>query len=476
MLKAFFAAVKNFCRTCSKKKNVVHSIDNPFDPYLHATTSHLFALLHRTDMQLLSPVQMLNSYLVAPVGGEFSKEGSYISVVDKYQPSFAKLRNNLPNGFTLGRLIHSYGKAAEGLSVNNMIEWLQRSLNHSKQICFTNINIILILMARLKQENINIQTCIQGSMKLFNEFYTDLKAAEQFFYLLLLFDKTIFPNYAIETVALSQYIKENCTFEKLIAKIKVQQIDIRHLALSNNPSQQDLQRVLNLFASPDFNSIFLLKKKQPLKKEHFGPNDIEYHFKAMVSNLNANEFYGSYAINHTLNDWIFNLLDPNFFNKTRSLAFKHAMSMTTAIKIFERLFLMPNQPYTPKDREFIEKPFGMILIDKQGIKQKLISKTTGEYRTTAPLKFGEDISMIAIEDKKDRRRIMRYLNAYGIYNVKVILYSQLFESLVDGKEPTEPVKCNFSPESIINSKKAQVTPSITEIFYNSKIKLTLNGR
>jgi len=66
-------------------------IPMPKNTYIHGTTSSIFATLAKTKFKFMSPMKMLESYGLAPMGGEITG-GGLITPVDACNPCFGILK------------------------------------------------------------------------------------------------------------------------------------------------------------------------------------------------------------------------------------------------------------------------------------------------------------------------------------------------------------------------------------------------
>ncbi len=81
-----------------------------FNPYIHGTNSAALALMTQTDFSLMSAIEMLEQYGLAPLCGELTQGGLDSAMADG-KPCFAKLSGEVnSNEYSLKKVVGNYAK------------------------------------------------------------------------------------------------------------------------------------------------------------------------------------------------------------------------------------------------------------------------------------------------------------------------------------------------------------------------------
>ncbi len=160
--------------------------DPAFNPYIHGTNSAALALMTQTNFQLMSPIDMLEQYRLAPLCGELT-QGGLDSAKASGQPCFARLSGKeISNEYSLKKILRNYAKADKAPSPTECLDNLRGYGANASQRFFSTINIINIYLARARQLGINLAT-IPEIQSLEMDFHLSM----DIFYLYLLFSTHI---------------------------------------------------------------------------------------------------------------------------------------------------------------------------------------------------------------------------------------------------------------------------------------------
>lgn len=419
-----------------------------FNPYIHGTNSIVFSLLERTHLSMLSPVEMLELYGIAPLNGEISG-GGLSTISARSNTCFGRLNAKGANVYTLNKIIRGYTKSESQLPTETKAK-ARRYVGNSLKTAFRDINIMLIYLARAKQQGIDTLSKEES-----NVLVKELNATIQFYYLILLLGSKINPNFEL----LNKYSKEtqddfsdavytHLTFENLINTIIHSAIDLKEIY--HNPTQDNLQKVLTLLSLPKESIIrsgfagipkavnlpetelFSLNQGTDSSKSSY--DDPHTYFGYMVQNS------PSYSINSLLEKFIQGQITPAFFSALESAILKHLKILGDKAELLTRILNIKPEAmkFTERETYFLNHSFPMILLCEAEEKIALIDFGTQEYRTKEPLQIGTDIKLIATDTDAHRLAIMKFLEKNHIYNTKVVLFHQLFISQIDAKSPQSP--------------------------------------
>lgn len=411
--------------------------------YTHATTSLLFSRLVRTNKQLMSPIKMLKLFGIAPPGGEITG-GGLDALHAKGKPSFGLLDATGPGSYSLERIIAQY--ASGNYSYTRQDFSLEQGIQNSKSMSFSNLNIILIYLARAKAQG--IENVIDE--KILNQLLIEAQAAVQFFYLLLFLGKDIHPKEEAFTNAdVIDAVATHLTFENILQKIIDNNVNVKEIY--ENPTQAGLEEIVNLFTLPTESTVLnFLKKPRAVTLSLVNPfkvgtidetnckNEDEYdYFDPAYISLRLPQNVSGYRINNLLRDFVQNRLHPTSFREMDEAFLKHIKVMSKRTKILKDI-LEKNAcdvMYSPAEKAFLENPFPMVLVCEENDKFELFDKNNQEFRAKKPLAFGTDIKLIATDTAEHQKVIVDFMQEHDINNIEVVFFEQLIERREKKKAP-----------------------------------------
>lgn len=469
----------------SREKN----LQGTFNPFIHGTNSMIFSRLAKTQMQIISPVQMLEQYKMAPPGGEITG-GGLDSAPDKCKPCFGIL--NAEHGYNLDTIIRNYSLAHSSLPTKNqLIELIDEGIKLSPKSAFSYINILLIRIARAKANGVNVEKVI--GKQLIDKFIAQAQATTQFFYILLFLGNNIHPDFAAigklkdeDRRDLLDSIHFHLSFEKIMQKIIDNKINIKEIY--ENPTPQGLDDVIRLLALPRKSTIpahgrsryegkdkaVTLSLVNPFKvatlrkanypKVFHDLRKADYTLYRLPQNLNG------YAINDILEDLANNLLKAEFFREMDAGIFKIIKHMNKRVELLKEILAkdITEIIYSPSEMSFLKKPFPIVLMCQNNQKFKLMDSYKQEYRAIKPLTIGIDINLIATDTEEHRISVLKFLNEHKIHNVGVILFDQLRESKVSKIAPKSLNTSIFDVSD--KSREKQSTQKTQSIQFNNSDK------
>ena len=418
----------------------------PFNPYIHGTSAAIFARLARTDMQLVSPVDMLEIYGMAPPSGEIVR-GGLDSVGNRCLPCFGKVRSD--GCYDYEHILKQYTKPEQGdFNPDSIQEQCRKELKIAHATAFSRINILMIYLVRAKQQGIDVLTLEEA-----NTLLRDLNAAIQVFYLLLFLGDRVHPDFnKIEQLTeseksdLTDAVYTHLTFENLLQKVIDSKIDIKSIFETSAP--KGLQKINELLGLPKtsiiksgfvcvdkkvtlaFTHPFMVSKVGPKHYENvYSGFEPEYTMYRLTQNVSG------YSINTIFEKFIQKKIDPGFFVNIKPLLIDHVRALERRIRVFQKIIQENKNPikYSPLERAFMDNPFPVILVCEDPEKLELINHGSQEYRAKSPLKVGRDITMIATDTQEHRLRIKNFLRENGIKNVEIVYFPQL----LNGTKPQE---------------------------------------
>lgn len=439
-----------------------------FDPYIHGTNSSILALLPKTDFQLMSPMEMLDEYQVAPMTGELT-EGGFQRVGDAAikdethhgKTSFSKMSDNGDvNAYTLEEVIATYTNLKTEKKNAHLIRF-QNELDGGLSAAYSNINLLAIYFTRARLTHDSLEEVI--SPEQLETLTHHLNATVQYFYFIRLLGVYIHPNFDVLSAQpdkpfITEAIRVTFTFKYIVRQIIKHNIDMKEIV--ENPTEINLQRALIILELPEritfthynFNIANYRKEMtiEPAVRQLFCLNpgyktdncvlEPIYTFDRMSQNK-----VDGYKINDIFYFMLREQLKPElFFNQFSKLAVPHIIALKDRIRLFQKLVSTPQSAFVLTDLEtsLLSNPFPIIVITENEEKLKLTDFTHQEFRSRGRLRLGTDITMIATNAEEHRLFLMNYLVSMGFQNVEVVLFDDLMKSKLTKKRPPFPREHN----------------------------------
>ncbi|KTC70216.1 hypothetical protein Lbir_1799 [Legionella birminghamensis] len=416
-----------------------------YDPFIHGTTSAALALMSKTNFQLMPVLKMIDDFQVAPMGGELFKGGyEFIGfeLVQKEKIGAISFGNLKTGEYNLKEVTGSYTQFVPPTKT--------AALNHfrhllNRPIVGAELNLLLVYFTRARQMHESLDQIItKNELDILTQ---RLKAIAQFYYFVQLLGTYIYPDFEAMKKALlppASLTKRDITdavysflnFEHLIKRIIESQLDVKSILL--NPSEENLGKALALLQLPDKLTIksgicgdnkeielpvtqfFSLTKSSTSKKSRSYKKS---HFVHLAQNKSGD------SINNLLENFLSQELNSDFFINMANDAQKYVSALEDRIRIFNKLANTPQGQFelTVDQRILLDSTYPIIFVSESD----LIKPHVNEYRSTGSLKLGDDIRMIATDDKKHREEVRKYLRHHQLNPVQVVLFSDLEKAAHD---------------------------------------------
>ena len=361
------------------------------------------------------------------------------------------------NAYTLEKVINNYAALREDSQNNNHLAFFKKELERGLSLAFSNINLLAIyfVRARLTHDTL-VKIMTQDELK---SLAINLDATVQFFYFIQLLGIHIHPNFeALDAQPnrslLTEAVRHVFTFEHIVSQIIKHNIDMKTIV--ENPTEQNLEKALVVLELPErivFKHYNLdlegYRKKnilEPTIRQLFclTPNYTstgrELEPVYTFGRLSENKIQG-YLINDVLYRALRKEIEPEkFFRKFTTLPKKHIVALNDRIRLFFKLFETPQDAFalSALEKAFLKNRFPVILIAENDGKMILANFTHQEFRGTAPLRLGTDITMIATKSEGIRLFVMKYLALMGFKHIEVVLFDDLQKSKLSKKRPRNP--------------------------------------
>lgn len=415
----------------------------PFNPLIHGTTSLLFVNLDKTDNKLLPVRDMLESFNLAPMGGEISGGGleGMNGGMELSFGLFSVISRNT-NTYDFEKVTSNYASytMCKEKTASTFLGYLKDCIDFSKEHAFYNLTRILVYLARAKQLGASNQDIekIAGV----NQFVADIKTSIKFAYLLLLIGEHISLDYKKINLTENKLliIRELYHFKKkfFLEKIEKSNIDIK--AIYENPTAENLQMILPLFALSSDNKD--TENTKMLDRQYFklthSNNNVDQDKNDVFTTVSLDLFEIVYKEEGSLGGLLYHSYDDespcNRFSHTFSQ--QYISSMSKRLNILENILSHDYQPLSERALFFNNNRFPLILILDDAKKAYQFSNQH-EYRTAA-LTLGSDIKLIATDNEQHRLMIMKYFDQNNIHNVSVVLFDDLYLSKFHQQTPTSP--------------------------------------
>jgi hypothetical protein len=488
-----------------------------YDPFIHGTSSLMLPMLKRTDFKMVSTIEMLEDYALAPMGGEVDNVlwGGMDSIDPPRYICFGHMHarsqhESTPQSsvYDLKRVAGVYASSELKTNIPTVKETQERTNYYVDQVgsSFERINILLVHYARAKQ--LGVEQPIPEDK--YGQLVSGMKGMVQFYSLLQLLGKHVWPDVEkykatvtqlkssvadtpamregfvkekaarIERLKLNEFedddvddmmefytfdlfleskrgdedvlsaaMQHHFSFNNLSTKVKQSGVDVK--TILNNPTPENLAQALQLLELPTRSTIKVGLFGQEEKKE-VDLSEVqmfslaEGYAEGTENHCETNlHHYAANSRGYLLQSLLLGLFKGRTNDKTLQEFGQVLSERTEALE--RKIAALENIHDTPVDRmqfsdaekSFMEQSFPMVLVSHANDKIEMFNPATHEYRADEPLKFGEDITMIATDTTEHQMLLVRYLNENNMKGVEVVLTEQLFASKQAFEEKAETV-------------------------------------
>lgn len=415
-----------------------------FNPFIHGTNSAALALMTQTDFRLMSGIEMLEQYGLAPLCGEI-KQGGFITAMADGKPCFARLSGEEnSNEYSLNKVIWNYAKNNKAVSKEECLDNLRSYCVNPSMSLFSSISIINIYLARARQLGINLRDIpdIQSLEKNFQQ-------SKDIFYLYLLFSTHIVAKKAIKELsdeeedALRNELDEHLSLQKVLEKLQQSNASIQEAY--NNPTAESCQKIISILSLPDHCTAQQLFEyvEEPIKKQSKSKR-LEGEWGYMVRNVS------SWSFESMLYQTCTERYKRGDFQRVAPKLLSYIETLEKRFLVMQRLLQDSQKPLilSAEDSDLVENSLPIILCYDQSRHIRIFSMRTQEYRTQKPLKLGEDIQTIATDTETNIKRLKAYSDRHHL-NLNVISFTDL-----------ERVHSSLSTEHPLSSQQV-LHPSIS---------------
>jgi len=423
----------------------------PFDAYIHGTTSQAIALaLSNTDGELMSPLEMMRRHRAAPMTGEIY-QGGYTTLSFKGEDgteyvgamSFGKTVTNDPQqAYDLEKIIQKYTRF-KPLSKQKALEDFKESMRHGLLTGFSNLNGLLMSFARARQTHSSLDQVITS--KELSKLNGLLQATVQFYYFIQLLGTHIHPDFGAITEALEiaradknplverdiyDAVFSLLTMEEIIQDINNYSIDMK--AIRSDPTEENLKKALQVLELPMSTTI----KSGPLGENKFIQLPITQFFSLKDPGalppdpvqIYEQDHFGyfskntpDYAVNVRLEHFLKKVVAPDYFKELSQHAPEYIKTLEDRIAIFNQLVETDQKQFTAKQQALLKSPYPVILVSQSDA----IKPVVNEYRSTGPLKLGDDIRMVATDTPAHAKCLQKIMRQHQVAPVQVVLFHDL---------------------------------------------------
>ncbi|KTD37769.1 hypothetical protein Loak_1445 [Legionella oakridgensis] len=423
-----------------------------FNPFIHGTSSQTLSMMKHTDFQLMPILAMLQNFKIAPMVGELAQGGFGIIGKDSNDntltgaPAFGRMQHD---HYDLNRVIKNYTKYSNNTTLNACKENFKDLLKFAHKSAFTNLNLLMIYVARLRQFGVKISDVV--SLEEISVLKERLDATVQFYYFILCIQKYIFIDVSeIERFkkendldgyfAVGDYIEHFFSFQNFLEKLRNTQFNMEEIYHSPSPEniskllvflkiQKGTQETVKRYPSGEDNFIakcdyhfFIHEKHEPTNKVRYEKiggylftNNSSYSFAHYLE-----EYYRSCsAQDHE--DTLAVLPD---FEAFHGEVLPYINALKDRIQLCKALLDAPDDAFVPYDGNdaLITKPFPIIYVTEANT----IEAFHAEYRSRLPLKLGKEIVLVTTDNKENQKRLRDYLQTNNVGPVEVLLFDDLY--------------------------------------------------
>lgn len=391
-----------------------------FNPYIHGTNSTALALMTQIDFQLMSAIEILEQYGLAPLCGELTRGGFSTAMADG-KPCFARLSGeDNSNEYSLKKVIRNYAKTNKTVSKKDCLDNLRFYGANPSRSLFSSISIINIYLARARQLGINLRDIpeIQSLEK-------DFQQSMDIFYLYLLFSTHIVAKKGIKELsykdenALGDELEEHLSLQKVLKKLQQSNVSIQEIY--NNPTAENCQKIIALLSLPEHCKVQQLFEyvEEPLK-EQSKYKQLETQWEYIVRNVTY------WSFDYMLYKKCTGKYERVDFQRVAPKLLHYIETLEKRFLVTKSLFQDSQKPLilSAEDSDLVENPLPIILCYDQSRHIRIISMNSQEYRTQKPLKLGEDIQIIATDTETNIIRLKAYSDRHHL-NLNIISFADL---------------------------------------------------
>ena len=425
----------------------------PFNPFIHGTSSQTLSMMQGTDFQLMPVIAMLQDFKVAPMVGELTQGGFSVigdgsnSDTITGAPAFGRMQHD---HYDLNKVIGSYTKYSDTMSLDTCKENFKDILGRSHKSAFTNLNLLMIYLVRLRQ--LGVKAADVAPLDEINALKERLNATVQFYYFILCVQKYIFidaaemerfkkENNLDGSYAVGDYIEHYFSFENFLERIRSTGFNIEEVY--NSPSLENINKLIefvkiskdsrdNVKRYPSGEDNFIAKRDY----HFFTPNkhepEYEIHYNEMGGYLFSNN--SGYTLAHYFEQYYKTYkrvqekggqalaLFPGF-EEFHAKVLPYIEALKDRIQLCNTLLDADNNEFVlhNKSDELITKPFPIVFVTET----KTLEVFHDEYRSRAPLKLGKEILLVATDNKDNQKRLRDYLQRNNVGPVEVLLFDDL---------------------------------------------------
>jgi len=440
-------------------KNQTESADS-FNPFIHGTNSLILPVLVHTDMKVMSPIEMIREYGVAPLGGEIIMGGYRVIMHSEMGlVSFGRLGSSRMGDYTLERIIDKYThfEISEKRKEN---EYEYIHAHTLEEFAFVNINVFLILLASRRMRG---EECLLNRNEL-DFIWERINAVIQIYYLELMMGKYIHPDLDLlasleqeKKLNIFNVVRRNLDYNYLANKIIENRINVEDIY--RNPSAESLSIIEDLLVLPknpvvparkfarefkdtsiEETRVFTSRKPRYPKRSKIKRRSLD----PIVFPLSSIADY-NFGVSRLLEQFARKRAGNNYFSRVEK-DFENVIHILQDRMILIKS-IVENYDASPRanmNLPCITDPFPMILLYEDNSNIHKLDSYNGdrkEYRAEAPLVIGKDIRMIATDTQKNARRLHEFFTEHGI-DIEIVLFDQLREARESGKRP---IAIDFSP-------------------------------
>lgn len=445
-----------------------------FNPFIHGSNSRTLILMKRTEFKLMSPIDMITNYGIAPLAGEI-EGGGYQNHYSRCNPCFSTLNRQTAGAYPIETIIRTYTQSDHNdfkeapkrktNSIESAKEAARSDLSYhislGEERLFSNINIILIYATQYQQLGGNLND-IPGMQDLQEKINT----VSDFLYLYLLLGRHITANTALYQSLdvslqekLRRYVSEHFTATKIMKHRRNHpNLDLKDIY--ERPTEENLEKVVEFLSVPDKTRMHYESASTEVNQwSSFSAHDKRLfkinHLETATprSDLTA-PFLSGYVLqnsgmgeSHLLFE---GLLSGKYYTQSHFMdiepAIKTAIEMLThRSQVIASLGMSSSTrklDLSETEHPSIFEPFPVIFLCHN---QEPMIDQRGEYRANRPLQLGIDITMLATDTMENAKKLHQYLLDNHLEQIEIVLFSQLEQSSLTLLKPSA-----FSMDDIVN--------------------------
>lgn len=446
-----------------------------FNPYIHGTNSQTLFVMAHTEYQLLSPLEAIHQFGVAPLTGELDRKGSCTIPTASNYTSFGRLYNNeydltlVIADYTKTRCYYKKTDIASQQAAASLTKL--RAILAQKYNSFNGgIKLLTIHLVRY------LQVAPEDNTELLIEIKENIKKTIEMHYLFLLLSKHITRNEAELDKLTTDEIKLMCDaiytrFEDCYeAFSKNSPPSLEEAYTSGDPEK--IQAVVNWLEFPQKNMIVKLghdatptQKTLPISQPfRVGESDFSGGDTSHQKNLNTLICWWNraYYFHDPLCGWLEKLVQNDF----ESAGFKSETILELVqknISVFKKNLNFIEAINTPAsniknitlhpfyESKIMQDPFPLVFLYTDGENLKPFNMSKGEknprkleQRVEKSLKLGVDIKMLATDTENNALELYEFLLKVNLFDIEIFLFAQLFDCKTTKIKP-KPFKVSEAP-------------------------------